>query len=62
MPLLLSVPGQTTGVSAALVERASRERSLATLRGAAGAITPNFLQDPEVKQALLQACILGAPP
>lgn len=59
-PLLLEVASESTGVCAALVENISRDRSLATVRGAAGAITPEFLRTPAVASALQEASLLYA--
>lgn len=60
-PLLLEVPGEATGVSATLVDVKSKDRALATVRGAAGAITPDFLAtNAAVEAALQEACLLYA--
>lgn len=60
VPLLLEVPGQATGVCAALIENVSKDRTLVTVRGAGGAITPSFLATPAVAAALSEASLFYA--
>ena len=54
-PLLLQVSEEATGVCVCLVDAETKHRSLAVLRGAAGAIQPTFLQSAMVAEALASA-------
>ena len=58
-PLLMVAPGLATAQCAVLVDAETKDRFLAVVRGAAGAITPPFLRDdPAVRAALASAAVL----
>lgn len=58
VPLLLEDSELPTGVSASLVERDSRDRALATVRGAAAALCPAFVREPHVAAIVEEASML----
>lgn len=59
IPLLQQAsPDQKTGVCAVLVERETRDRTLSTVRGAAGALDVAFLEELEVAALVDEASLL----